>query len=70
MRKSLSPSVRVLSDEDANLHKYLDISQTFNESKNLLGDNAKHVRSFLSHVESTIDRHSKEFEDLSTRENK
>lgn len=61
---------KISQNVDSNLHKYLSISQTFSESKNLLSDNALHLRKFLGYVESQIDKNSKEFEVIFNRENK
>lgn len=61
---------KISQNVDSNLHKYLSISQTFSESKNLLSDNAVHLRSFLEYVEGQIDLNSREFETMFNRENK
>lgn len=55
---------------DANLHKYLDISQTFSESKNMLGDSVSQVRQFSAYVEGQIERNSREFQAVFNRENR
>lgn len=61
---------KISQNIDSNLHKYLSISQTFSESKNLLNDNADQLRKFLEYVDSQIDKNSKAFEVMFNRENK
>jgi hypothetical protein len=61
---------KISQNIDSNLHKYLSISQTFSESKNLLNDNAQHLRKFLEYVDSQIDNNSREFQAMFNRENK
>lgn len=55
---------------DADLHKYLEISQTFSESKNLLGDSAAHVRHMVAYIEAQIETSSRQFGVAFSRENR
>lgn len=55
---------------DADLHKYLEISQTFSESKNLLGDSAAHIRHLVAYVEGQIEASSRQFGQAFSRENR
>jgi hypothetical protein len=55
---------------DQNLHKYMEISQSFNDSKSLLGGASESIRYFLSHLDSRIDRSLKEYETIVNKESK
>lgn len=55
---------------DANLHKYLDISQSFSDSTNMLGDSVTQVRQFASYVEGQVERCGRDFQAVFNRENR
>jgi hypothetical protein len=48
----------------------MEISQSFSDSKTLLGGASESIRYFLSHLDSRIDRNLKEYEAIINKENK